>query len=295
LAVAPVVVHVHLSSSGRNQDWSVMSRVILGFSSFVVAMLVASAPASAQYRGYSVGDPATGEKYHVEARFGLWNPSPNLVVSSESLGIPGDRIDAVTDLGFTQKRFADIHLVLRPARKHKFLFDYIPISYTAEAVLKRNITFNGINYQVNLPVNSSLDWKAYRLGYEYDFIYRDRGFAGFILDVKYTNVRVDLKNPFNHDFAHAAAPIPALGGIVRLYPAANISVTAEVTGVKLPESIDKRYKGHWVDVDVYGTVNFSNNVGAQVGYRSLDVGYTIKRDYGAFLLKGFYVAGVARF
>jgi hypothetical protein len=148
---------------------------------------------------------------------------------------------------------------------------------------------------VGLPVNSMLEWRSYRLGYEYDFLYRDRWFAGFILDAKYTDAQVSLASPIDTEYARARAPIPALGGIVRVYPAANISMTAEITGMKLPESIDERYKGHYVDVNVYGTVNFTDHAGAQIGYRSLDVGYTVKRDYGAFVLKGFYVAGVARF
>ncbi len=272
-----------------------MSRMSLGVWSFLVATFVAASPAAAQYGRYSVPDPATGERYHVEGRFGFWNPSPNIVVSSEALNIVGSKIDAVQDLGFTSRKFSDMHLVLRPATKHKFLFDYLPIKYSVESVLKRDITFNGQKYQVGLPVNSLLEWKSYRFGYEYDFLYRDRWFVGFIIDAKYTDAQVSLASPIDTEYARAKAPIPGLGGIFRIYPAANISVTTEITGMQLPESIDNRYKGHYMDVNVYGTINFTDHAGAQIGYRSLDVGYTVRQDYGAFLLKGFYIAGVARF
>ena len=67
-------------------------------------------------------------------------------------------------------------------------------------------------------MNSSLDWKAYRFGYEYDFLYRDRCFVGFVLEAKYTDVEVDLKSPIDSECARARAPIPALGGIARVYP-----------------------------------------------------------------------------
>ena len=46
----------------------------------------------------------------------------------------------------------------------------------------------------------------------------------------------------------------------------NISITGEVTGFKLPDSIDGRYNAHYVDFDIYGTVNFTNNVGVKGGY-----------------------------
>ena len=42
-------------------------------------------------------------------------------------------------------------------------------------------------------------------------------------------------------------------------------------------------------------MNFNQNVGAQVGYRSMDVNYTIERDFGDLVLRGIYFNGVVRF
>lgn len=109
----------------------------------------------------------------------------------------------------------------------------------AESTLKRTIVFNGISYNVGLPVNSSLDFKAWRFGYEYNFIYRDRGFIGFILEAKYTDITASLASPFNDDFASAKAPVPAVGLIARGYLAANVALTGELTGIKLPGNIEK--------------------------------------------------------
>jgi hypothetical protein len=270
-------------------------RVILSFL-FVTAAIGAST-ASAQYKRYTPGRLPTGETWHVEFGAGLWSPSPEMAVSSEQLGLIGSRIDAVDDLGMTKSTFKEIRLVLRPAKKHKFRFSYIPISYSAETTLKRTIVFNGQSYALGVPVNSELDWKAYRFGYEYDFVYRTWGFVGFILDAKYTDVNVTLASPVDTEFAHARAPIPTVGGIFRVYPLANVSFTGELTGFKLPTSVDKenRYDGKYYDLDLYGTLNFSDNFGVQGGYRSLTVGYRVKNDTGDFVLKGLYIMGVARF
>ena len=44
-------------------------------------------------------------------------------------------------------------------------------------------------------------------------------------------------------------------------------------------------------MDIYGTVNFTNNIGVKGGYRSLDVGYLIKADTGAFNAEGDLLRG----
>jgi hypothetical protein len=258
-------------------------------------LLAAPAAAQYQYRPQPSRDPATGEVYHVEVSGDFWYSTPNILVASEALGIIGDQIDAVDDLGFARKRFPEFRLVLRPAVKHKWRLQYIPIRFASEAVLKRSIVFNGIRYDVGLPVNSNLDWKAWRFGYEYDFFHRDRGFIGLVVEAKYTDVQVSLDSVVGSEFAHARAPIPAVGGIGRVYVVPNISVTFEMTGFKLPESIDDNWRGKYVDFDLYGTVNFTNHVGAQFGYRSLDVFYRVDHDTGDFKLKGTYFGAVVRF
>ena len=261
----------------------------------VVALVLTASPALAQFRPRTVSDPATGESYHIEGSAGFWSPSATMSISSESLGIVGTKIDFKKDLGLKDKRFGELHAVLKASRKHKFRFQYIPIKYAQQATVPRDIVFNGQLYHVGLPVNSSLAWKAYRFGYEYDFIVKDSGFGGFILDFKYTDVRASLQSPVNSEFAHASAPIPALGGIVRVYVVPILSITFELTGIKVPDSISKDFKAHYADLDLYGTVNLTNNIGAQLGYRSFDVGYLVEQDTGSFKLKGLYFGAVARY
>jgi hypothetical protein len=266
----------------------------------LLAAIVAgsAAPASAQYGGRrGASDPATGERYHVEIAGGFWNPTPELIVSSESLGIPGTEINFVSDLGVERARFREFRAVLRPARKHKFRVNYIPIRYESEAVLQRRIVFNGIEYNVGLPVSSSAHWDAWRFGYEYDFVHRDRGFVGLIVEAKYTRVRVDLVSPLAAEYASVRAPIPAVGGIARGYIFSNLSVTGELTGIKLPGSIVDRENdsGSYWDYDIYGTLNLVNSFGMQFGYRSISVNYVIDQDFGDLNMRGLYFMGVVRF
>jgi len=266
--------------------------------SILCSMFVLTAlPAEAQYAVRGTSDRATGENYRIEIAGYFWNPSPDIAIASESLpGIVGDKIDFVEDLGLEKKRFTQLKVVLRPATKHKFRFEYTPIKYEQEdGVLRRDVVFNGLLYSLALPVATTLEWKAYRFTYEYDIIYRDRGFFGILLEAKYTDVRAELRNVFNNEFVHARAPIPAIGAIGRVYVAPNISITGELSGIRLPEGIDEDYRAKYVDFDLYGTVNFNDHVGAQVGYRSFDVFYRIEEDEGELKLKGPYFGGVVRF
>jgi len=260
------------------------------------ALLMAAQPAAAQYTPRTLDDPATGEKYHIEGALGFWRPTADMSISSEQLGIVGSTINFKSDLGLTDQSFREFHATVRPGRKHKLRFQYIPIKYEQGPVqINRNLTFNGQLYRVGLSVNSQLDWKAYRFTYEYDFLSKNRWYAGLLLEAKYTDVSAALQSQIVDEFIRARAPIPAIGGVFRGYVVPNISITGELSGITIPASASEKYNAHYADLDIYGTVNFTNNVGAQMGYRSFDVGYKIKDDHGAFTLKGLYFGVVARY
>jgi hypothetical protein len=264
---------------------------------FAATAIFGASPANAQYQKYRQEYRATGETWHVEFGVGVWKPPPDIVVSSVALGIIGSDISVQDDLGMQSTLLKEFRLVLRPAKKHKFRLGYIPISYSAETVLKRTIVFNGQAYTVGVPINSSLDWASWTLGYEYDFIYRERGFIGVILEAKYTNATVNLVNPLTTEYVNVKAPIPTIGAVGRVYPVANISITGEFTAFKLPQSSGalKGYDGKYYDFNVYGTLNFTDNFAVQAGYRSLAVAFRKDQDSGDLVLKGPYTMGVVRF
>ncbi len=268
----------------------------------LIACVVAAMPAEAQYGAHRrISDAATGESYNVEVAGTIWDPTPNIVISSESLGILGDQVDFVNTLGIQKSALKQLKLVLRPAKKHKFRFEFTPIDYMAQATIQTSFVFNGQRYSIGLPVTTELKWKAYNFGYEWDFLYKNRGFAGIVAEAKYTDVSATLTAQLGGttgtEFTHARAPIPAVGGIGRVYVVPNISITGQFTMFKLPEKAlnTTDYSGKYYDFDLYGTINFNNYVGAQVGYRSFDMFYKVQLDNGTMTLKGLYFGGVVRY
>ena len=272
-----------------------LKKTLLTIAACLVGSTLGPAPAYAQFQPRPISDPATGERYHIEAAAGFWFPTADLTISSQSLGLIGSTIDFKKDLGVTDDHFPEFHLEVRPVKRFKLRFQYIPIKYEQHGILTREIIFNGQRYQIGLPVTSTLDWRAYRFGMEFDFISRDRGFAGFVLDAKYTDVTATIASAIASEFTKAEAPIPAIGGIFRYYFVPNVSITGEFTGFSLPDNLIRDTSGHYFDINVYGTLNFTNYVGVQVGYRSLDVGYVVKTDNGSFVLRGLFFGIVARY
>ena len=269
----------------------IASRLYAGL--LVVGMT--ATPAYAQYRPRPINEAPLAEKYIVEVAAGLWNPNPHMSITSESLGIIGSKIDFATDLGLAQTRLKQLDVMLHPARKHKLRFEYIPLDYKQTSTLRRDIVFNGQRYNIGLPVISELNWKAYRFTYEYDFIAMNRGFGGLLLEAKQTDVTATLKSPVLNEYTRLRGPVPAVGGIARVYIVPTISISGELSGIKLPKTETLEFNGHYVDLDIYGTFDVTKNVGARFGYRSFDVEAALKDDSGSFTLKGLYFGVVARY
>ena len=272
------------------------SRLYLVFALTAAVVAWTPADAVAQYRPPS--SPVVGEDYHVEIGLGFWNPEPSLIVNSEALGILGTDVDLVADLGIAKKRLRKFDLVLRPGRKHRFRFQYIPIHYIVdENQVKRQFVFNGQRYNVGLPVKTDASFETYRFGYEFDFLQFPRGFIGALLDLKYTNVDVQLDSPIGSEFTTAAAPIPTIGLVGRGYVTSNLALNGELSLFRVPDRIAEQIggDGSYTDFDLNATYNFTKFIGAQVGYRSVHLFYAVDDDNGSLKFKGLYFGGVLRF
>ena len=270
-------------------------RVFVMFCLGVLGGLGTASTALAQYR-----PPLTesiGEDYHFEFTYGWWNASPSLTVNSESLDIIGSDVNLVEDLGIEQHKLGKMNIVLRPAKKHRFRFERLPIHYEADATVSRTFVFNGQTFNVGLPVQTEAKFDTYRFGYEYDFLYRSKGFLGALMELKYTNVDVELRTPILDEFTRAAAPIPTLGLVGRAYPHPNLALNGEFSLFRMPETLAEQLEGRgtYTDFDFNATYNFTKNVGAQAGWRKVNIFYDVDLDNGTLKFTGLYFSSVVRF
>lgn len=267
-------------------------RLYLG-AGLAVALLLAAPPAHAQFTPQSIGSPATGERFVIEASAAYWYPTAGISVSSTSLNVIGTDVNLKNDLGLSDDRFPMIKIVLKARRRHKIRLQYIPITYSETAAPTRVLTFAGQTFSKSIPVDSNLNWKAYEVGYEYDFISTNYAFVGGIVEAKYTDVSARLTSALANGSENVRVPIPAVGAVARAYVVPNLSLTGELTGIRVPNI--RSYSGHYADVDVYATLNLTKSIGVQAGYRAMDVAFDSGNDSGSLTLKGAYVGGVLRY
>jgi hypothetical protein len=251
--------------------------------------------AAAQYQRPQTD--SVGEQYHIEFAYGWWDATPSLIVNSESLDILGSDVDLIEDLGIEQKKLGKINVVLRPGKKHRLRFERLPIHYEADATVKRSFVFNGQTFNVGLPVQTVANFDTYRFGYEYDFIYKPKGFFGVLFDLKYTNVNVELNSPIGAEFTKATAPIPTLGFVARAYPQRNLAINGEFSLFRMPESLATQLEGRgtYTDFDFNATYNFNRYIGAQVGWRKVNIFYDVDLDSGTLKFTGLYFGSVIRY
>jgi len=263
-----------------------------------LALLVTPHISSAQYRPVTTG-PVIGEDYHIEASYNWWNAEPTLIVNSTALGIFGTDVDLISDLGISKHRLGMFDLVLKPSKKHRFKYQHLPVKYSTDAFpVQRSFIFNGQRYNVGLPVTTTVDFSTNSFGYEYYFLYFPRGFVGANINLKLTNINVDLATPIAPpEFFKQAAPIPAYGFAGRGYVTPNLAIDSTLTFFRIPKSLEEQLEGDgsYTDFDLHGTYNVNKYVGAQLGWRKTAIFYTTTEDSGDLKFKGFYFGGVVRY
>ena len=223
----------------------------------------------------------------------FWKPSPELTLSTDALaGSSVGDVDFVKEFGIEDKMFPEFRAAI--GRSHKFRLSYVKFEYAEDATIQRTFTFQGRTFTVGAPATADIKWDLWKFGYEWDFVSRERGFFGVIVDVKYNTIDASVDSPVLRSTATAdvTAPVPTIGVIGRGYILPMVAITGEFTGLSLNRD---DFEAKFFDFDINGTVSFGRHLGAQAGYRSVDVHYLTDGDAGDLKMKGPYVGGVLRF
>ena len=156
----------------------------------------------------------------IEGSVGLWKPSPTMSITSESFGIVGSTIDFQQDLGLTNTRFKELHVVFHPGAQAQdpLSVHSARLQPDRHAAAAKSCSMASATTS-DCRSSPSSNWQAYRFTYEYDFISTSRGFGGVLLDLKQTHVRASLRSPLPQldQSTDRSAPVPAIGGIARVY------------------------------------------------------------------------------
>ena len=232
-----------------------------------------------------------GENYTVELEGRMWSVKLDSTVKVVQNGI-GTDMKLVDDLGFDErKNFFQGRLQVKFFRKHKFNLEYIPLKWDADKVITRTVQFSGQTYTVGTQVQSSLDLKFLKGGYEYDFLVGSLGFLGGTLDVLVANASVQLKAPALaiDQKEDKTVPIPMIGLIGRIYPIKWVNLTAKASGLPLGSYV------YVFDAEASLNINPIKYLGISGGYRYFSTNLKYNDNSLDYKLDGPFVALALRF
>lgn len=225
----------------------------------------------------------------VEGRY--WFTNLDSSFKSSSTSIVGTEVDLVDDLGIDDKRnFWEGRISLNLGGS-KLRYAYMPMSWSGSKHITKSVVFAGKTYSASTKVDTELDVKYHRLGYEYDLVNTHDNKLGVIFDVKYfvidANVKADALG-FNESES-VKAPVPTIGLAMQAALPLTLNVGAEATGIKLG-------KGKYLfDGEARFSVHPVSFVTATLAYRVLKIHLEEGDDMGEIKLKGPYVMLVAGF
>ena len=269
---------------------------------FALLSLFAVPQADAQFRPET---PAVGEDFHVELGMNFWQPTPSIVIGSDSLRpVSTSGLDFVQEFGIEDTRFREFRAVLHGG-KSKLRISHVDMKYNEAATLRHAIIIGGRPIDVAAAATADLEWDLWRIGYEHDFVKNPRGLLGFVAEMNFSHVVADL-NATSQGFTARSltdekVPFPALGVVARVYPHKNIGVGGEWTGFKMPGFIADRLTdtnngdAHLRNWDVYVIGSITRYFGIQGGYRALKADYTLDDKTGDLQMKGPYLGAMVRF
>jgi hypothetical protein len=269
---------------------------------FALLSLFAVPQADAQFRPEA---PAVGEDFHVELGMNFWQPTPSIVIGSDSLRpVSTSGLDFVQEFGIEDTRFREFRAVLHGG-KSKLRISHVDMKYNEAATLRHAIIVGGRPIDVAAAATADLEWDLWRIGYEHDFVKNPRGLLGFVAEMNFSHVVADL-NATSQGFTARSltdekVPFPALGVVARVYPHKNIGVGGEWTGFKMPGFIADRLTdsnngdAHLRNWDVYVIGSITRYFGIQGGYRALKADYTLDDKTGDLQMKGPYLGAMVRF
>jgi hypothetical protein len=229
----------------------------------------------------------------LEAGIMFWKPTPELTLSTDGLTRAGvDEVDFVQEFGIEDKFFPEFRATL--GRSHKLRVSFVSIKYDEETIIQRTFVFQGRQFTVGVPATADVKWDLWKFGYEWDFVSRDRGFFGVLVDLKYNKVEAAINSPLLTSAASTdtTAPVPTIGVAGRGYVTPIFAIGGEFTGFSLERD---EFDASFFDFDVYGALYFGQNLGVQGGYRSVVVDYLVEEDSGNLKMKGPYIGAVVKF
>jgi hypothetical protein len=236
-------------------------------------------------------DLFNAEDYSVEFEGRYWKPRMSGTITLVDNGI-GSEINPVDDLGMeATKGFGEGRLQVKFLEKNKFNFSYMDLKWTATKNVSKTIYFNGLTYPAGTQVESRLEAKTLKGGYEYDFLVGEHGFLGVTADVIFSDASMELNaRSLNQDeIAQDNLILPLFGVNSRLVIVKWVSLSGKVSGLPMGSH------GYFLDAEASLDLNPIKYLGISVGYRYLKAHLSYRDDKSNLTFDGPFASVKLRF
>ena len=215
-----------------------------------------------------LASPAIADEL-LSLRAGYLALSPSGDVAVSGSGITGTVIDVEDDLGLADSEDYFVEAALQLGDFRLFAA-YLPINFSGDSVLARDVSFNGETFFGKSRVESDVNIDLYEAGLAWYLVNIDdmpvRIQFGPEIAVKYIDAQVELQENLTgvHESASVGVPVPTLGARGRVAIADYLSVVGRVGYLQ--------YGGNsFMDVDAQVELSPLPMVGLFAGYRYLDI------------------------
>ena len=236
-------------------------------------------------------DLFNSEDYSIELEGRYWKPKLSGTINISDNGIGSD-INPVNDLGFDERKgFGEGRLQIKFLENNKFNFSYLDLRWTAGKKLTKTIYFNGLTYPSGTQVDSKMEAKMFKGGYEYDFLVGKYGFLGVTADVIFadTFMGLDARALGISESSQDDLFFPLVGLNSRLIIVKWASLTAKVSGLPMGE------RGYGLDAEASLDINPIKYFGISFGYRYLKTHLKYRDDKADLTMDGPFAAVKIRF
>lgn len=237
--------------------------------------------------GAAEPDPGASPRFELAVR--AWRPAAALIFSSDGPDLPGTPIDGRSDLAMTDRAFPQVAAAVVLSRHHAVGIEFTPISFDGTNTLSRDVAFSGRVYPAATRARATIDWTALQVEYEYRPVVRERWRLGVAIQLKATRVRAALSGDGATSSRATSVPVPAAGPTVVVALTRRLSIASRFTAMAVPDSPDRRYGGHYLDLDATAIVALARRVAAEAGWRDLDLRHLGDVDSAKIRLRGVYV------
>lgn len=207
---------------------------------------------------------------------------PYNVVRIPSAG--GSRFDLANDLNAHTTFTIRARVTVNLGERHIISALYAPLQIRSEGTLDRDITYSGETFAANVPLKAVYKFNSYRVTYRYMVVVRDKFQLGFGLTGKVREANITVRN------RDAEADYPDLGFVPLVNFYVGYTPTEKLALVLEGDALGTG-KGRAEDIFAGVTYRVSERVRAKAGYRILEGGANVERNYN-FSWINYAVAGV---